>query len=78
MHISRDMSTYQWENQMESEVLKELRLIRQDLKYIRAHMVDQDMILSPNEKTILEESRQDLRAGKLRSLDDVTRARNGA
>jgi hypothetical protein len=78
MHISRDMSAYQWECQMESEVLRELRLIRQDLKYIRAHMVDQDMKLSPDENTILEESRQDLRAGKLRSLDDVTRARNNA
>ncbi|MDO8874379.1 MAG: hypothetical protein Q7V05_16890 [Methanoregula sp.] len=63
---------------MESEVLKELRLIRLDLKYIRAHMVDQDMILSTEEKTLLEESRQDLREGKTRSLDDVMRARNGA
>ncbi|PKL64209.1 MAG: hypothetical protein CVV32_09695 [Methanomicrobiales archaeon HGW-Methanomicrobiales-3] len=63
---------------MENEVLKELRLIRQDLKYIRAHMVDQDMILSSEEKTLLEKSRQDLRAGKTRSLDDVMRARNGA
>lgn len=78
MHISRDMSIYQWEIQMENEVLRELRLIRQDLKYIRAHMVDQDMILSPDEKTILEESRQDLSAGKTRSLDEVMRARNGA
>ena len=63
---------------MESEVLKELRLIRLDLKYIRAHMVDQDMILSTEEKTLLEESRQDLREGKTRSLDDVMRGRNGA
>jgi len=63
---------------MESEVLKELRLIRLDLKYIRAHMVDQDMILSTEERTILEESRQDLREGKTRSLDDVMRTRNGA
>lgn len=63
---------------MESEVLKKLRLIRLDLKYIRAHMVDQDMILSTEEKTLLEESRQDLREGKTRSLDDVMRTRNGA
>ena len=64
--------------QMESEVMKELRLIRRDLKYIRTHMVDQDMILSPEERVLLEESRQDLRAGKTRSLDDVIRTRNGA
>jgi len=63
---------------MESEVLKELRLIRRDIKYIRAHMVDQDMILSPEEKVLLDESRQELYAGKTRSLDDVMRARNGA
>jgi len=63
---------------MENEVLKELRSIRRDIKYIRAHMVDQDMILSPEEKGLLDESRQELHAGKTRSLDDVMRARNGA
>lgn len=63
---------------MESEVMKELRLIRRDLKYIRTHMVDQDMILSPEERALLEESRQDLHAGKTRSLNDVIRTRNGA
>lgn len=62
---------------MENEVLKELRLIRRDLKYIRSHMVDQDMILSPEEGTLLEESRRELHAGKTRSLDEVMRARNG-
>ena len=62
---------------MDSEVLKELRLIRMDLKYIRAHMVDQDMILSQEERTLLEESRKDLRAGKTRSLDDVMMTRHG-
>ena len=63
---------------MESEVLKELRLIRRDLNYIRSHMVDQDMILSPEEKVLLDESRRELRAGQTRSLDEVLRARNGA
>ncbi len=41
-------------------------------------MVDLDMILSPEERALLEESRQDLRAGKTRSLDDVIRTRNSA
>ena len=36
-----------------------------------------DMILSPEERTLLEESRKDLRAGKTRSLDDVMRTRHG-
>ena len=61
---------------MESDVLKELRLIRQDLKYIKSHMVDQDMILSPEDKLLLDESRRELRAGKARSLDDILRDRN--
>ena len=69
-------STYHKGSYMENEVLKELRLIRQDLNYIRSHMVDQDMILSPEEETVLDESRQELRAGKTRSLDEVMRARN--
>jgi hypothetical protein len=61
---------------MESDVLKELRLIRQDLKYIKSHMVDQDMILSPEDKLLLDESRRELRAGKARSLDDILRDRH--
>jgi len=55
---------------MESDVLKELRLIRQDLKYIKSPMADQDMILSPEDKLLPDESRRELRAGKARSLDD--------
>jgi hypothetical protein len=77
MHIFRNMSTYV-RVQRENEVLKELRLIRRDINYIRTHMVDQDMILSPEESALLEESREALRAGKTRSLDDVIRTRNGA
>ena len=61
---------------MESVVLRELRLIRQDLKYIKSHMVDQDMILSPEDKLLLDESRRELRAGKARSLDDILRDRH--
>jgi hypothetical protein len=61
---------------MESDILKELRLIRQDLKYIKSHMVDQDMILSPEDKLLLDESRRELRAGKARSLDDILRDRH--
>jgi hypothetical protein len=61
---------------MESDVLKELRLIRQDLKYIKTHMVDQDMILSPEDKLLLDESRRELHAGKARSLDDILRDRH--
>ncbi len=61
---------------METEVLKELKLIRADLKYIKKHMVDQDMILAPDEKILLEESRRELRAGKTRSLDEIMKSRH--
>ena len=65
-------------NSMESDMLKELRLIRQDLKYIKTHMVDQDMVLSHEEKDLLVESRRELQAGKARSLEDIIRSRSGS
>jgi hypothetical protein len=78
MHISRKKSTYHEEKAMEAEVLKELKLIRADLKYIKKHMVDQDMILDSDEKTLLEESRRELQEGKARSLDEILKSRHGA
>lgn len=65
-------------NSMETDMLKELRLIRQDLKYIRTHMVDQDMVLTHEEKGLLEESRKELKSGKTRSLDDIIRSRSAS
>jgi hypothetical protein len=41
-------------------------------------MVDQDMVLTHEEKVLLEESRQELKAGKTRSLDDIIRSRNAS
>jgi len=59
---------------MESDVLKELQLIQQE--YIKSPMADQDMILSFEDKLLLDESRRELRAGKARSLDDILRDRH--
>jgi hypothetical protein len=39
-------------------------------------MTDQDMILSPEDKLLLDESRRELRAGKARSPDDILRDRH--
>jgi len=39
-------------------------------------MADQDMILSPEDKLLPDESRCELRAGKARSLDDILRDRH--
>jgi hypothetical protein len=59
----------------ERSLLQELRLIRQDLKYIKEHMIDQDMILTVEEKDLLDEGRRELRKGMTRTLDDVVNGR---
>ena len=37
-----------------SQIVEELKAIREDLKYIKEHMVDIDMILTPDEDKILK------------------------
>jgi len=60
---------------MESEVLKELKLIRADLNYIKKNMVVRDMILTEDEEKILDEA---LRNGKTKTLSEVMKARRAA
>ncbi len=52
-----------------SELMEELKIIREDLQYIREHMVDVDMILTPEEE-ILNQSINELREGKTTKLHD--------
>ena len=56
-----------------SELLEELKVIREDLQYIREHMVDVDMILTPEEEEILNQGINELRDGKTTKLDDLKR-----
>ncbi|MDO9537234.1 MAG: hypothetical protein Q7J68_02825 [Thermoplasmata archaeon] len=56
-----------------SELMQELKIIREELQYIREHMVDTDMILTPDEEELLEESLQDYRDGKTTKLSDLKR-----
>jgi len=63
---------------MESEVLKELKLIRADLNNIKKNMVTRDMILTADEEKILDEAHDALRNGKTKSLADVMKARRAA
>ena len=56
-----------------SELMEELKVIREDLQYIREHMVDVDMILTPEEEEILNQSINELRNGKTTKLDDLKR-----
>ena len=56
-----------------SELMEELKVIREDLQYIREHMVDVDMILTPEEEEILNQGINQLRDGKTTKLDDLKR-----
>ncbi|MDD1702853.1 MAG: hypothetical protein LUQ31_07755 [Methanoregula sp.] len=63
---------------MESDVLKELKMIRADLKYIKKNMVARDMILTEEDEKLLDEADEALRAGNTKTLDEVLRARRAA
>ena len=59
----------------EREILKELKAIREDLNYIKEHMVDIDTILTPGEERILEEGIREFKEGKTIRLEDLERDR---
>lgn len=54
----------------EKEIMKELKAIRNDLAYIKEHMVDIDAILTPEEERILEEGIKEFKDGKAIRLED--------
>ena len=54
----------------EKEILKELKAIRNDLAYIKEHMIDIDVILTPEEEKILEEGMKEFKEGKSIKLED--------
>ena len=56
-----------------SELMEELKVIKEDLQYIKEHMVDVDMILTPDEDEILNKSINELRDGKTTKLHDLKR-----
>ena len=62
---------------VETEVIKELKTIKRDLEYIKLHMVDIDVILTPEEDKILEEGLKEFEAEKTISLADLKRDRRG-
>ena len=59
----------------EKAIATELKAIRKELEYIRKHMVDVDMILTPEEEGRLEIAIKEFREGKTRSLDELERDR---
>ena len=52
------------------EIMEELKAIRNDLDYIKDHMIDVDTVLTAEEEKRLEESLANLREGKTTSLED--------
>jgi uncharacterized membrane protein YgcG len=55
---------------VENRIWEELKAIREELEYIKAHMVDADTILTPDEEALLEEALKELEAGKATKLDE--------
>jgi len=53
------------------EVVKELKAIRQDLDYIKDHMVDSDSILTEEDYKALQAYREEKKAGKLISHEQL-------
>lgn len=56
-------------------VLEKLDGIREELDYIKEHMVDADTILLPEEEKRLEESLKELKEGKTVSLEKFEKER---
>lgn len=53
------------------QILQELKGIRKDLRYIKEHMVDVDMIITPKEEARIEQALKEYKEGKTTSLKDV-------
>ncbi len=53
------------------EILHELRAIREDLNYIKGHMVDIDSILTEEDYLSLKEYRKEKTSGRLISHEDL-------
>jgi hypothetical protein len=52
------------------EIMEELKSIKEELDYIKVHMVDRDMFLDAEEKQLVEESFENEKRGELTSQED--------
>ncbi len=57
----------------EKQILAELKGIRQELAYIKEHMVDTDAVLTPEEAREHEAALAEMKSGKFFRLQDVKR-----
>ena len=50
------------------QILSELKAIRQDLHYIKGHIVDIDLVMTDDDILSLREAEKDLKEGKTKRL----------
>ena len=55
----------------EKQILKELKAIHHELRYIREHMVDGDTILTDEERKVVEQGMKEHREGRSIPLSDI-------
>jgi hypothetical protein len=55
----------------ENQILKELKVIRMELDFIKDNMPDKDMFLTAEEEKLLEESFANEKSGKLTSSKNI-------
>lgn len=60
------------------QIMDELKSIKEELNYIKVHMVDADTILTAEEKKLLDDSIVNEKTGKLTSLEELKNVRNNA
>ena len=58
---------------IQKELFSEIKAIREDLNYIKEHMVDRDMVLTSEEEKRLDESIKEYKEGKSMQLEDFER-----
>lgn len=58
------------------QLIQELKEIKKDVQFIKEHMVDVDMILTPKEEVDLNKGLEELKEGKAVSLDIIKRDRH--
>lgn len=59
----------------ETEIMSEIREIKKELTYIREHMIDTDMVLTPDEETIVKEGVEEFEKGKTVKLSDLKKGK---
>jgi hypothetical protein len=52
----------------ETQIIDELKSIKEDLRYIKEHMIDIDMILTPDEERALKKSLKEFESGRTTKL----------